>query len=126
MKVVIVGGGFGGLLAARGLRRANAQVTLVDRQNFFLFQPLVYQVATGSLSSVEVAIPLRKTLRRQADTTVLLGEVTAFDLSARTVDVGSLPNGGKTRLDYDVLAVAGGSHYSYFGHEEWAEHAPEL
>jgi NADH dehydrogenase len=123
---VIVGGGFGGLLAARGLRGSDAQVTLVDRQNFFLFQPLVYQVATGALSSVEVAIPLRKALRRQANTTVLLGEVTAVDLSARTVHVGKLPTGGELRLDYDVLAVAGGSHYAYFGHDEWAEHAPEL
>jgi NADH dehydrogenase len=126
VKVVIVGGGFGGLLAARGLRAADAQVTLVDRQNFFLFQPLAYQVATGSLSSVEVAIPLRKALRRQANTTVLLGEVTGFDLDARTVVVGRLPNDGTLELAYDVLAVAGGSHYAYFGHDEWAEHAPEL
>ena len=124
--MVIVGGGFGGLLAARGLRKADVEVTLVDRQNFFLFQPLVYQVATGALSSVEVAIPLRKALRRQANTTVLLGEVTAIDLSARAVSVGKLPNGGEMRLGYDVLAVAGGSHYAYFGHDEWAEHAPEL
>jgi NADH:quinone reductase (non-electrogenic) len=123
---VIVGGGFGGLLAARGFRGADAQVTLVDRQNFFLFQPLVYQVATGSLSSVEVAIPLRKALRRQANTTVLLGEVREIDLAARRVVVGSLPNGRELRLDYDVLAVAGGSHYAYFGHDEWAKHAPEL
>jgi NADH dehydrogenase len=126
MRVVIVGGGFGGLLAARGLHGADVQVTLVDRQNFFLFQPLAYQVATGSLSSVEVAIPLRKALRRRRNTTVLLGEVTAVDLAARTVDVGKLPTGGRLRLEYDVLAVAGGSHYSYFGHDEWAEHAPEL
>jgi NADH:quinone reductase (non-electrogenic) len=123
---VIVGGGFGGLLAARGFRGADAQVTVVDRQNFFLFQPLVYQVATGSLSSVEVAIPLRKALRRQANTTVLLGEVREIDLAARRVVVGSLPNGRELRLDYDVLAVAGGSHYAYFGHDEWAKHAPEL
>jgi NADH dehydrogenase len=126
VKVVIVGGGFGGLLAARGLRGADAQVTLVDRQNFFLFQPLVYQVATGSLSSVEVAMPLRKALRRSANTTVLLGEVTGFDLAARTVDVGKLPNDGELQLGYDVIAVAGGSHYAYFGHDGWAEHAPEL
>jgi NADH dehydrogenase len=124
--VVIVGGGFGGLLAARGLRGADAQVTLVDRQNFFLFQPLVYQVATGSLSSVEVAIPLRKALRRQANATVVLGEAAAFDLAGRTVRVANLPNGGGLELGYDVLAVAGGSHYAYFGHEEWAKHAPEL
>jgi len=123
---VIVGGGFGGLLAARGLRRADVQVTLVDRQNFFLFQPLAYQVATGSLSSVEIAIPLRKVLGRQRNTRVLLGEATAFDLQARTVTVSNLPNGGTAQLDYDVLAVSGGSRYSYFGHDEWAEHAPEL
>jgi NADH dehydrogenase len=125
-RVVIVGGGFGGLAAARKLRRADVEVTLVDRQNFFLFQPLVYQVATGSLSSVEVAIPLRNALRRQKNARVVLGEATAFDLAARTVTVTDLPNGGEQTLPYDVLAVAGGSRYSYFGHDDWAEHAPEL
>ena len=92
-RVVIVGGGFGGLLAARGLRRADVDVTLVDRQNFHLFQPLAYQVATGSLSSVEVAVPLRQILRRQKNTRVLLGEVTGFDLDARRVPSIDLPNG---------------------------------
>jgi NADH dehydrogenase len=125
-RVVIVGGGFGGLLAARGLRRADAGVTLIDRQNFFLFQPLAYQVATGSLSSVEVAIPLRSALRRQKNVRVVLGEVTSFDLGARTISVSNLPNGAETRIGYDVLAVAAGSHYSYFGHDEWAADAPEL
>jgi NADH:ubiquinone reductase (H+-translocating) len=125
-RVVIVGGGFGGLAAARKLRRAEVQVTLIDRQNFFLFQPLAYQVATGSLSSVEVAIPLRNALRRQKNARVLLGEVTSLDLEARTVTVADLPNGGGRTVPYDVLAVAGGSHYSYFGHDDWREHAPEL
>jgi NADH:ubiquinone reductase (H+-translocating) len=125
-RVVIVGGGFGGLAAARKLRKADIELTLIDRQNFFLFQPLAYQVATGSLSSVEVAIPLRNALRRQKNARVLLGEVTALDLDARTVTVADLPNGTALTVPYDVLAVAGGSHYSYFGHDEWQEHAPEL
>ena len=124
--MVIVGGGFGGLLAARGLRGAGVDVTVVDRQNFFLFQPLAYQVATGSLSSVEVALPLRRALRRDKDTHVVLGEVTGFDLEQRLVHVTNLPTGGETDLPYDVLAVAVGSRYSYFGHDEWAEFAPEL
>ena len=126
MKVVVVGGGFGGLLAVRGLRRADVEVTLVDRQNFYLFQPLAYQVATGSLSSAEVAVPLRQILRRQRNADVVLGEVDGFDLEARRVSVTGLPNGGKLTLDYDVLVVAGGARYSYFGHDEWAAHAPEL
>jgi NADH dehydrogenase len=125
-RVVVVGGGFGGLLATRGLRRADVEVTLVDRHNFFLFQPLVYQVATGSLSSVEVALPLRQALRRRRNAHVVLGTVTGFDLEGRTVRVEALPNGESTTLDYDVLAVAAGSSYSYFGHDEWAPHAPEL
>src|SRR5947208_9528394 len=99
-RVVVVGGGFGGLLAVRGLRRAQVDVTLVDRQNFFLFQPLVYQVATGSLSSVEVAVPLRQALRRRRNVHVVLGEVTAFDLEARTVQVDHLPNGESAKLAY--------------------------
>jgi len=127
MKVVVVGGGFGGLLAVRGLRKAHVDVTLVDRQNFFLFQPLVYQVATGALSSVEIAVPLRQILKRQRNTRIVLGEVTAFELDARQVVVDDLPNGdGPLRVPFDVLVVAGGSRYSYFGHDEWGPFAPEL
>jgi NADH dehydrogenase len=124
--VVVVGGGFGGLQAVRGLKDADVDVTLVDRQNFYLFQPLVYQVATGSLSSVEVAVPLRQILRRQRNTRVLIGEVDGFDLAARRVSVAGLPNGESLELEYDTLVVAGGSRYSYFGHDEWAVYAPEL
>jgi NADH dehydrogenase len=125
-RVVIVGGGFGGLVAARALRGADADVTLVDRQNFSLFQPLAYQVATGSLSSVEVAIPLRQALRRARNVRVVLGEAVAFDLERRTVAVDEEPVHERVELPYDVLAVAGGSRYSYFGHDDWAEFAPEL
>jgi len=126
-RVVVIGGGFGGLLAVRGLRGADVEVTLVDRQNFHFFQPLAYQVATGALSSVEIAIPLRQILRRQRNARVLLAEATGFELDARTVQLGSLPNGedGRT-IEYDTLVVAGGSAYSYFGHDEWAKFAPEL
>jgi NADH dehydrogenase len=126
-RVVVVGGGFAGVLAVRGLRRADVEVTLIDRQNFYLFQPLAYQVATGSLSSEEVAVPLRQIVRRQRHTRVILGEVTGFDLAARHVVIDHLPNGASgVELPYDVLVVAGGSRYSYFGHDKWAEHAPEL
>jgi NADH dehydrogenase len=126
-RVVVVGGGFAGVLAVRGLRRADVEVTLIDRQNFYLFQPLAYQVATGSLSSEEVAVPLRQIVRRQRHTRVILGEVTGFDLAARQVIVDHLPNGARgVEVPYDVLVVAGGSRYSYFGHDDWAEHAPEL
>src|SRR4051794_24846119 len=126
-RVVVVGGGFGGLLAVRGLRQADVDVTLVDRQNFSLFQPLVYQVATGALASVEVAVPLRQILRRQRNAHVVLGHVIAFDLDARRVTVDNLPNdGSRAELEYDVLVVAGGSRYSYFGHDDWAPYAPEL
>ena len=126
-RVVVVGGGFAGLLAVRGLRKADVEVTLVDRQNFHLFQPLAYQVATGALSAVEIASPLRQILRRQENTHVLLAEVTGFDLAARTVTVDYLASGERgATLEYDRLVVAGGSAYSYFGHDEWAEYAPEL
>jgi NADH dehydrogenase len=126
-RVVVVGGGFAGLQAVRGLRRAPVEVTLVDRQNFMLFQPLVYQVATGALSPAEIAMPLRTIFRRQRNTRVLLAEVTGFDLDRREVVLDRLPNGeGPTRLGYDTLVVAAGSRYSYFGHEDWETHAPEL
>ena len=126
-RVVVVGGGFAGVQAVRGLRRAPVEVTLVDRQNYTLFQPLVYQVATGALSPAEVAMPLRAIFRRQPNARVLLGEVTGFDLERSEVVVDRLPNAeGEARLAYDTLIVAGGSHYSYFGHDEWQRYAPEL
>jgi NADH dehydrogenase len=126
-RVVVVGGGFAGLNAVRRLHEAPVEVTLVDRQNFHLFQPLVYQVATGALSSAEVAAPLRAVLKRQANAQVVMATVTGFDLGAREVVLGDLPDGeAERRLPYDTLVVAGGSNYSYFGHDEWREFAPEL
>jgi NADH dehydrogenase len=126
-RVVVVGGGFAGLQAVRKLRGAAVDVTLVDRQNFHLFQPLVYQVATGALSAAEVAAPLRAVFKRQANVRVLLAEVHGFDLDRRQVVLDHLPNGAREeRLDYDTLVVAGGSRYSYFGHDDWMSRAPEL
>src|SRR5215472_1058919 len=97
-RVVILGGGFGGLYAARALRRADVEVTLVDRRNFHLFQPLAYQVATGALSAVEIATPLRQIVRRQRNARVVLGEVTGFDLDGRRVLLDGLANGGSEAL----------------------------
>ena len=126
-RVVVVGGGFAGVQAVRGLADAPVEVTLVDRQNYTLFQPLVYQVATGALSPAEIAVPLRRIFRRQPNARVVLAEVTGFDLDRREVVLDDLPNGeGQTRLGYDTLVVATGSRYSYFGHEDWETHAPEL
>jgi NADH dehydrogenase len=125
--VVVVGGGFGGLNVVRSLRRAPVHVTLVDRQNFHLFQPLAYQVATGSLAAPEIAAPLRAVLRRQANARVLLAEVTGFDLDhQRVVLEWRSGSAHRATLEYDTLVVAGGSHYSYFGHDEWQPYAPEL
>jgi NADH:ubiquinone reductase (H+-translocating) len=126
-RVVIVGGGFGGLQAALGLRRAGVEITLIDRRNFHLFQPLTYQVATGALSPGEVAYPLRAVFKRNRNVRVLLAEVARFDLERREVvlrPVGGLP--APEPVPYDTLIVAGGSHYSYFGHDEWSAHAAEV
>ena len=111
----------------RKLRRAPVEITLVDRQNFHLFQPLAYQVATGALSSAEIASPLRVIFKRQENVRVLLAEVEGFDLDRRRVLLGRLPNGDATAtVEYDLLVVAGGSRYSYFGHDDWQRFAPEL
>jgi NADH dehydrogenase len=126
-RVVVIGGGFGGLQAVAHLRRAPVEVTLIDRRNFHLFQPLTYQVATGALSAEEVAYPLRAIFKRSRNVRVLLGEVDSFDLDGRTVHVE--PKAGETEpftVPYDTLIVAGGSRYSYFGHDEWREVAPEV
>jgi len=119
-RVVIVGGGFGGLYAARGLARAPVSVTVVDKHNYHLFRPMLYQVATGLLSSDEIAAPIRSILRRQKNVTVLMEEVTGVDPLARLVFTreGTLP--------YDYLVLATGIEYNYFGHEEWKSVAPGL
>ena len=126
-RVVVVGGGFGGLYAVKKLSRAPVDVTLVDRRNFHLFQPLVYQVATGALSPGEVASPLRGIFKRSENVRVVLGEVTGFDLAARQVLVDrSATEHGLIEIPYDSLVVAGGSHYSYFGRNEWKRLAPDI
>ena len=119
-QVVIVGGGFGGLNAAKALRGAPVQVTVVDRKNHHLFQPLLYQVATAGLSPADIASPIRSVLRRQANTRVLLGDVRSVDLAGRCLDLG------ETTLSYDVLILAAGAETSYFGHPDWAQFAPGL
>jgi NADH:ubiquinone reductase (H+-translocating) len=125
--VVVVGGGFGGLQAVAKLRRAPVEVTLVDRRNFHLFQPLTYQVATGALSPGEIAYPLRAIFKRDGNVRVVLAEVSGFDLDARELLLRSVsPVPVPERLGYDTLIVAGGSHYSYFGHEEWQTWAAEV
>jgi NADH:ubiquinone reductase (H+-translocating) len=126
-RVIVVGGGFGGLQAATHLTTAPVELTLVDRRNFHLFQPLTYQVATGALSPGEVCYPLRAIFRRHQNVRVVLGEVAGFDLDRRRLDVRPVVGEGVTRsLEYDTLIVAGGSHYSYFGHDDWSRYAPEV
>ncbi len=124
-QVVIVGAGFGGLFAARLLRRAPVQVTLIDRTNHHLFQPLLYQVATGILSEGDVAPATREVLRHHHNVSVLMGEVTGFDLAGRTVAALS-PDGQPLALPYDSLIVAAGAGQSYFGHDEFAQWAPGM
>lgn len=120
-RVLILGGGFGGLYAAKALRKAPVEVTLVDLRNFHLFQPLLYQVATGSLSPGEIASPLRAVLNRQKKTRVLLGAAVDLDANARRV----LLDDGQS-VDYDSLIVATGSTDSYFGHDDWRRYAISL
>ncbi len=118
--VVIVGAGFGGLAAARALRRAPVRITIVDRSNHHLFQPLLYQVATAALSPADIASPIRRIFRGQSNVSVMLADATAVDAPAKRV---ILADGS---VDYDILILATGATHSYFGHDVWSEHAPGL
>jgi NADH:ubiquinone reductase (H+-translocating) len=118
--VVIVGGGFGGMAAARALKRAPVRVTLIDKRNHYLFQPLLYQVATAALNPADIAAPIRGILRRQRNAAVFLGEVRSFDTRRKIVHVAG------REVTYDYLIVASGATHSYFGHDEWREPAPGL
>jgi NADH dehydrogenase len=118
--VVIVGAGFGGLNAAKALAGAEVDVTVIDRRNYHLFQPLLYQVATAGLSPAEIAMPIRAILSRQPNAKVLLGRVTGIDKAKREVEFG------ERRIRYDTLIVATGARHAYFGHDEWEPHAPGL
>ena len=119
-RVVVVGGGFGGLWAVRALSSAEVDITLIDRCNHHLFQPLLYQVATAGLAAPSIAAPLRHILRRQSNVAVLMGEVKTLDLSAQHVYLG------EQAFEYDYLIVAAGAGHAYFGHDEWAQHARGL
>ncbi|OYY69547.1 NAD(P)/FAD-dependent oxidoreductase [Sphingomonas sp. 28-63-12] len=120
-EIVIIGAGFGGLAAARGLRRANANITLIDRQNHHLFQPLLYQVATAALSPADIAAPIRAIVRGYRNTRVLLDSVVAVDSAAHLVHLES-----GTALRYDALVIATGARHSYFGRDDWAGNAPGI
>ena len=121
-RVVIIGGGFGGISAAKALRRANAQVTVIDRTNHFTFQPLLYQVATAALAPSDITAPIRWILRRQKNTEVLMAEVRDIDTARRIVRIDD----ERREIPYDYLIVATGSRHAYFGHNEWEPYAPGL
>jgi NADH dehydrogenase len=119
-RIVIIGAGFGGLAAAKALRKVRAHVTLIDRRNHHLFQPLLYQVATAGLAPTQIATPIRAILRKQRNTDVVLGTVDGIDLVAKQVILG------ETRVAFDFLIVATGARHSYFGHDDWERFAPGL
>jgi len=126
-RVVVVGGGFGGLQATLKLSRMPVEVTLIDRRNFHLFQPLAYQVATGALSAAEICYPLRRIFRRRRNVRVVLADVTGFDLDNRRVLLGPVAGEHAPEpIAYDTLIVSGGARYNYFGHDEWQRAATDL
>jgi NADH dehydrogenase len=126
-RVAVIGGGFGGLEAAKHLAAAPVEVTLIDRRNFHLFQPLTYQVATGALSPAEICYPLRSIFKGRPNVRVVMATVEAVDLGKRELRLRPAVDGGEEfELGYDTLIVAAGSAYSYFGHEEWRRVAPEV
>src|SRR4051812_49872282 len=120
-RIVIIGGGFGGLYAARKFNHAYVDVTLIDRTNHHNFQPLLYQVATATLAPTDITAPIRWLLRKQRNARILMAEVTAIDVEQRVV---TCEGGAQTRYDY--LLVASGSRHSYFGHSDWEKIAPGL
>ncbi|MCW2971943.1 MAG: dehydrogenase, FAD-containing subunit [Thermoleophilia bacterium] len=124
-EVVVIGGGFAGLRVVRGLAKSPVRVTLIDRANHHCFQPLLYQVATGSLSPGEISAPLRWALRKQPNAQVVLGEVEDFDVDKRYV-YGTAVDGSPLKVPYDHLVVAAGARHSYFGNDQWEAHAPGL
>src|SRR6516165_9243098 len=124
-RVVIIGGGFAGITAARALRRCDAEIVLIDRRNHHIFQALLYQVATAVLAPAEVASPIRQLEVKQKNLTVILSEVTAVNLSTQSVDTLS-PTGGSDRITFDYLVIAAGVQTSYFGRDDFAKYAPGL
>src|SRR6202158_4608658 len=124
-KIVIVGGGFGGLAAARALRKVPAKIILIDRTNHHVFQPLLYQVATSVLSPGQIGSPIRGILRNQKNTTVILGEVTGVDKDQKCVFISDVDR-QNVQLSYDYLILATGAGHSYFGHNEFEQFAPGL
>src|SRR5580698_6111137 len=121
--IVIIGGGFAGIAAAKALRHCAADVTIIDRRNHHIFQPLLYQVATAVLAPADVAAPIRQLSARQKNVSVLLAEVIAVDLASRTVEI-KYPGAGDKKVAFDYLVVAAGVQSSYFGHNEFARYAP--
>ena len=124
-RVVIIGGGFAGIAAAHALRRADAEVVVIDRRNHHIFQPLLYQVAAAVLSPAEIAAPIRQLEAKRSNVTVLLAEVIAIDVASRTIQASS-PGVGVLKIAFDYLVVATGMRPSYFGHDEFAQYAPGL
>src|SRR4026207_1925496 len=119
-RVVIIGGGFGGLSAAKALRNTEADELVIDRTNHHLFQPLLYQVATAALSPAQIAAPIRGILSAYSNTAVILAEVKSVNVAAKTVNIGD------REIAYDYLILATGARHSYFGHDEWEKLAPGL